>query len=152
MLGGRGPAQLAVAGDDLDRPDPVGGQPVGAGHRAEAAAGGVPDDADVGDRAGQRGQAVRRGRLDDPQPLDAGADPGPALRVHDALVQPGGVDQQLTDERGDGAVAGGLRGDDQAVAAGEPHRLHDVLRGPRGDARRPGRTSIARFHGVTRAA
>jgi len=104
VLGGGRPAKFAVAGDDLDRPDPVGGQAVGAGHRAETAAGGVADDADVGDGAGQRRQAVRRGRLDNAQPLDAGADPGPALGVDDAFVEAGGADQQLADQRGDGAA------------------------------------------------
>jgi hypothetical protein len=48
--------------------------------------------------------------------------------VDEALVEPGGVDQQLTDQRGDRAVPGGLRGDDKAMTTGEPHRLHDVLR------------------------
>ena len=75
-------------------------------------------------------QAVRRGRLDDPQPLDARADPGPTLRVDDALVEAGRADQQLADQRGDGAVEGRLRGDDQAVTAGEAHCLHHVLRCP----------------------
>ena len=81
------PAQHAVAGDDLDGAHLVDREPVGPGHRPEAAAGGVADDADVGDRAGQRRQAVRRGRLDDAQPLHAGADPGPALGVDDDLVE-----------------------------------------------------------------
>ena len=43
----RDATQLAVAGDDLERAHLVGGETVRAGHRADATAGRVPDDADV---------------------------------------------------------------------------------------------------------
>ena len=46
-----------------------------------------------------------RGRLDDPQPLHAGTDPGPALGVHGDLVEATGQDEQLGRELGRRLVA-----------------------------------------------
>ena len=79
VLGRGDPPEDAVAGDDLEGAHPVGVDAVGAGHRADAAAGRVADDADVGGGAVDAGQAVGRGGRDELGPLHAGADPGPAL-------------------------------------------------------------------------
>ena len=131
-LGRCHPAEDAVTGHDLDRADPVDGQAVGAGHRSEATSGGVADDAHVGDRPGQRCQAVGGRGLHDADPLHAGADARPALGMDDALVESLGVDEDRADELGDRAVPGGLRRHEQAVPGGEAHRLDHVLRGARG--------------------
>ena len=128
VLGRRDPPQHAVAGDDLDGAHLVDGEAVGAGHRPEPAAGGVADDPDVGDRARERRQTVRRGGLHDRQPLHAGSGAGPALLgVDDHLVELLGGDEQLGGQLGHRAVAGGLRGDAHAVAGRELHGLDDVL-------------------------
>ena len=73
----RGPAELAVAGDDLERADLVGVDAVGAGHRADAAAGGVADDADVGGGAADAGQAVRGDVRDELATTSPRRRPGP---------------------------------------------------------------------------
>ena len=75
------------------------------------------------------------GRLDDADPLHAGSDARPALRVDDALVEALGDDEQLAGELGHRAVAGGLRRDAQAVPVGETDGLDHVLGGLGGQHR-----------------
>ena len=126
---GRHPAQHAVAGHHLERAHPVRGEPERAGHRADAAAGRVADDADVTGRTVQRREAMRRGGLDDGLPLHARAHPRPALLgMHRHLVEVARDDQQVTGEGGDGAVPGRLHADGHAVLAGEGDGLDDVCR------------------------
>ena len=60
---GVGAEKPAVGGDDLDRLDVVGRQPIGAAQPAHPAADRVPDHADVRRGARQRGQAVLGRRL-----------------------------------------------------------------------------------------
>jgi hypothetical protein len=57
-----GADERAVGGHELDRADAVGGEAVLAGEPREAAAEHVADDADVGARAGQRGEPEPRRR------------------------------------------------------------------------------------------
>ena len=145
-----GPPQDAVAGDDLDGAHLVDGEPVGPRHRPETAAGGVADDADVGDRAGQRRQTVRRCGLDDLQPLHAGPDAGPALGVDDDLVEAAVVTSSSVTSSAIGPWP---------VACGVTRR---PLRAPKCTASTTscavsaatttaGLTGIARFHGETSA-
>ena len=128
VLGRRHAPQLTVAGDDLEGPDTVAGQAVGPGHRTETAAGGVAHDPDVGDRARERGEAMRRRLLDHAEPLHTGADARPSLGVHDAFVETPRRHQDVADQRADRAMAGGLRGHGEPVPPGEADRLDDVLR------------------------
>jgi hypothetical protein len=127
VLGRGDPPQHAVTGDDLDGADLVDGEPVGPGHGPEPAAGGIADDADVGDRSRERGQAVRRGGLHDAEPLDAGSGASPALGVDDHLVELLGADQQLGGQLGHRPVPGRLRSHPDAVAGRELHGLDHVL-------------------------
>src|SRR4051812_27058510 len=87
-----GADQLAVGGDQLDRGEAVRGQAQQAGVPADAAAQGVPGDADVGGGAVQGGQAVCGGGLDGrlPDGADAGAAGG---RVDGDLVQGAGAEE-----------------------------------------------------------
>src|SRR5439155_6985368 len=88
-------AQAAVAGDDLERADPVGREAVATTERTHAAAEGVTDRTDVARRAEQRREAVWRCCFDDLCPLGTGADPGDAALDVDAHVgHPPGVDEQ----------------------------------------------------------
>ena len=127
VLGRRHPPEHAVAGDDLDGAHHVDGEPVGAGHRPEPTAGGVADDADVGDRARERRQAVGRGCFHDLEPLHAGSGAGPALGVDDHLVELLRGDEEIGGQCGHGAVAGGLRRHADAVPGRELHGVDDVL-------------------------
>jgi hypothetical protein len=97
---GRGDApQCAVTGHHLEGAHPVRGQAVRASHGTHSAASRVAHDADAGGGAVERRQPVRRRRLDDAAPGHAGPDPSPALGVHDALVQTGGVDRTCRPRR-----------------------------------------------------
>ena len=129
VLGGRAHA-LAGGGDELDRGDAVGREAVLAGQPAQAAAERVADDADVGRGAREREEAVRGRRLGDLEPERAGLDAGRLRRRVDldaAQLLRGDEDGLL--ERGDRrrVVAGALRGELEAVAAGEGDERDDVV-------------------------
>jgi hypothetical protein len=107
---------------------------VGPGHRADAAAGRVADDADVGGGAVDPGEAVGRGLLHHPGPLHPGTDAYPGLvRVQGDLVETAGHHEQVAGERPLGTVAGRLHTGGEAVGSGEPDRLGHVLGGADGD-------------------
>ncbi len=77
-----GADEATVGGDELDRVDARRRQAVPAAEEAQATADRVADDADVGRRAGERGETVLGGRLDELDRPDACLDPrDPALRV-----------------------------------------------------------------------
>src|SRR6185312_10295262 len=71
-------SKAPVGGHDVEAADVVGGEPVAAGHEPEAAAERVADRAHARGAAGQRGEAVWRGRLDHPLPGGPGLDIGGA--------------------------------------------------------------------------
>ena len=89
-----GADEVARRGDDLDRRHLVGADAVLAGEPGEAAAERVADDADVGRGAGERGEAVLGGRLDDLDPDHArlGAR-DPRVRVDRDAAHPLGLEQ-----------------------------------------------------------
>src|SRR4051812_21605845 len=66
---------FASRGDDLDRTYAIAGEPVLAAEPAEAAADRVADNADVGRRAGQRGEPVGAGAFAELDRENAGLDP-----------------------------------------------------------------------------
>ena len=78
-----GAHEPAVGRDDLGGEQAVGGQAVAAAEPAEAAAERVADDADVGRRAGERGEADLRGGAGDVEPLGAGLDARDAVALVD---------------------------------------------------------------------
>lgn len=127
VVGGRDASQDPVTGDHLEGADPVRGETVGAGHRPEPTASRVAHDADVGGRAAERRETVRRCGLDDAAPLHAGPDTGPPVGGHHAFVETGRRHDDLTDEPGDRAVTGRLRGHGQLMARSETDRFDDVL-------------------------
>jgi len=98
---GTGHNASALGGDDLGGEHPVGAQAVAARAPAQAAAERVADDADVGRRAGERGEAVLGSRLDELDPDRAGGDTGNApLRIDRDAAQ-----LMQLDEHGAGEVA-----------------------------------------------
>ena len=120
---------------------------------AEAATQRIADHADVGRRAGERGEAMLGGGVRDVLPLRARLDPRDLLRGVDLhAAHPLELDEQdvVVPALGPGAVAGALRGDAQIVVAreldGRDHvgrRLgdHDD-RGPLVGREVPGRTGL----------
>ena len=83
------------SGDELERRDGVGLQPVLAREPAHAAAERVAGDADVGRGAVQPGEAVGRQARGDAVPLDAGADAHAAgARIDADLLQAADVDEE----------------------------------------------------------
>ena len=154
--------QHAVAGDDVERADGVGRQAVGAGDRAETAAGEEADDADVGRRAAQAREVVRRTGLQDPLPLHAGADARPALLGVDGdLVEQVRVHEDRVVHPLGGAVAGALHGDADAERGREAQgpadvvgvaRLDDGERADRlGEVARPGQRLVGAGAGQVHA-
>jgi hypothetical protein len=124
-----GGPQVAVGRDDLRAQHAVGRETVPPGQPAEAAAQRVADHADVGRRAGQRREPERRGRGQHVAPPGAGAHPGgPGRRVDLDGRHRAGVQQQRVVVRHVGAVAGGLDGERQVVAASGKHRGAHVRR------------------------
>ena len=124
-----GADERAVGGHELDRADAVGGEAVLAGEPREAAAEHVADDADVGARAGQRGEAELGGGLGDLGPQRAGLAAGdPRLGVDLDAAQLVGLDEDRVGERvvGAGVVAGALGGHEQAALTGELDDGDDV--------------------------
>ncbi len=126
------PAEHAVGGDEFDGDHGVGGQAVRAAEPAHATAEGVPEHADVGRRAGERGEALRRDRGDDVAPersgLDA-CDQQVGVDVHGAQLrraQQQGVGETVVRGERAGVVAGRLRGDREAEVGGGAHGLQDV--------------------------
>jgi hypothetical protein len=141
---GVGAHLAAVAQHQLRGRDVVGRHAELAGVPAEAAAERVPHHADVGGGPVQRGQAVRRGRLDDVLPQDAGADAGgPPLGVDVHLVHRRGAQQDRLVQGPERArvVAGALRHDPQAELGGGEHQLADLV-----GARRVGDRGRALVH------
>ena len=97
---------------------------------AQAAAEGVADDAYVGARAGQRGEPVLRGRLDDLEPEDTRFDPRLLLLGVDLdAAHSRGLEQDRVAEVPERrrVVAGALGRHAEAVLAREPSRLNDVV-------------------------
>ena len=121
-------ADLAVAGDDGQRPDAVRGEAEPAGQQSQSAAEGVTDGADGRGRSVQGRQPVRGRGVDDRPPAGAGADRGRcAHRVDRYPVQTAGADQQGAGQVVGQAVPGGLHGDSQAGVGGPGDRGGDVL-------------------------
>jgi hypothetical protein len=120
---------LAVAGDDVEGQDRVAAHAEGARQPADAAAERVADQADVGRRPRQRGEAQLGGRYRQVGAERAGLHPGgAALEVdldpaHEAHVE---QDRLVDAGAGLGVVARALRRDAQAVVAGEAHDGGDV--------------------------
>jgi hypothetical protein len=103
---------------------------VAAREPAQAAAERVADDADVGRRAGQRGEAVLGGGAGDLGPERAGRDAGTtAGGVDRDALHARGLDEDRVLEGGErgGVVAGALGGDAQAGGAGELDDRHHVV-------------------------
>ena len=128
---GVGAHDPAVGGDDLDRLDVVGRQPVGPAQPAHPAADCVADHADIGRGARQCRQAMLGRGLDDLDPDGAGLGPGnPRGGIDADLAHALGLDQDGVGQQAErrGVVAGALRGDPQPVRAGETDDLGDVLR------------------------
>ena len=126
------PPDRAVGGDDLGAAHVVGGEPVAAGHRAEPAAEGVADHADLARRPAQRGQAVRRGGLDHLRPPRARPDAGGAgHRVDRHRRQAPGGDEHTAGQVGDQPVPGGPDGHRVSPLGGPADGGGDVV-GARG--------------------
>ena len=141
LLGRRAAHEPAVGRDQLDRAHVVDRQAVLTAVERHPARERVTDDAHVGGAAVGGGQAVLGRRVDDRCPRGAADDAGGARRAVDPyageLVHP---QQQRAREPAverRRAVAGALRGDPQAEAAGGADERDDLLDGPRhGDGRR----------------
>jgi hypothetical protein len=121
--------QLPLGGDELERRDGVGLQPVLAREPPHAATERVAGDADVGRGAVQPSQAMGRQARADAIPLDAGADANAAGAGIDAdLLQAADVDEeQIVHVAQRRLVVGGrLRRDAQPEALGERDGLGDV--------------------------
>ena len=122
--------QLAFGGDELERRDGVGLQPVLAREPAHAATERVAGDADVGRGAVQPGEAVSGEARSDTVPLDAGADAHAACaRVDVNLLQAADVDEQqivhVAQRRL--VVSRRLRGDAQIEALRERDGVGDLM-------------------------
>jgi hypothetical protein len=121
---------LAVAGDDVEGQDRVAAHAEGAREPADAAAERVADEAHVGRGARQRGEAKLGGRCRQVDAQRTGLDAGAAtLEVDlDVAHQARAEQDRLVDaSAGGGIVARALRGDAQAVIAGEAHDGSDVV-------------------------
>ena len=124
------PALLTIGSHQLDRPHLVARKAVAAREPAEAAAGRVADDADVGCRTREVGKAVLAGGGIGLHPQH------PRLVAPDALV---GIDidalhaLSLEQDRavqrpaGAGAVAGALGRDAEATRSREVDRINDIV-------------------------
>jgi hypothetical protein len=128
-VAGAGADETAVGGNELDRGDAIGSQPIAAGQPADSPAQGVAGHAYIRRGARERGQAMltRRDRHVLPQGAGLGAG-GTADRVDADAAHPRCPQQHGAPERLEclGAVAGALGGDPHAMRAGEPDRLRHV--------------------------
>ena len=123
---------LAAAGDDVDRPEVVGGEPVFRREVARAPAEREPRHPGVGDHAAGGRQPERLGGAVDQPPVRARADPGgPGVGIDANPLQSGTVDDQAAgdDRRAGDAVAAAPNRDIEAVIAGERDRRGHVVDG-----------------------
>ena len=124
------PASFARRGHQLDRVDPVTGEPVAATEPAQPATQRVADDADVGGRARHRAEPVGLRRGADLERQHPGLDPCPPIRGADLdPAHPLCLDHDRVVERTHRrrAVPGRLAEDLELVVGREPDRRGDVL-------------------------
>ncbi len=128
---GVGVDDLAVGRHDLGGENARRREPVLARQPADAATERVPDDADVGRGAVQRGEPVRDGGLDDVAPDRPGGDAcGEPPRVDLHAGHAGGVDEHRSVEGPAGRpVPRALDGDPEPDRAGVVDGCHDVVDG-----------------------
>lgn len=105
----------------------VGGEPEATTQNADPPAEAVGDGTDRWRRAGEGGEAIGRGGLDDLRPdrprLEASRTVG---RVHRNRLHPAGVDEEASVGSRGGSVPGGLDSDAEAIRTGEVDRSHDI--------------------------
>ena len=126
---GRRRYALAATGDDVDRPEVVGGEPVLRREVARPAAEREPRHPGVGDHAAGRRQPERlRGAVDHP-PVRSRTDAGrPALRIDADPRQPRTIDDEAAgdDRRAGDAVAAAPDRHGEVVLPGERDRCDHV--------------------------
>jgi len=130
-LGGRGHA-FAAAGDDVDRPEVVGGEAVLRREVARTAAEREPRHPGVGDHTTRRRQPERLGGAVDQPPVRPRADADcPGVGVDANPPQPGAVDDEAAgdDRRTGDAVAAAPNRGVESVVAGERDRRNHVVDG-----------------------